>query len=53
MKKGSEKGTPSPNRTVKYSFRLTQEQDIEFRKLAEVAGCRGNKSQFIIGKLLD
>ena len=53
MKKGSGKDTPSPNRTVKYSFRLTQEHDIEFQKLIEAAGCRGNKLRFIVGKLLD
>lgn len=52
MKKGSKKGTPSPNRTAKYSFRLTQEQDIEFRKLAEAAGCKDNKSRYIVGRLL-
>lgn len=43
---------PSPNKTVKYSFRLTEEQDIEFNKLLEKAGCRDNKSRFIAGKLL-
>lgn len=40
------------NKTVKYSFRLTPEENERFLKMAEQAGCTGNRSKFIVARLL-
>lgn len=40
-------------RTVRYTFRLTEAQDIELKRLMEAAGCAGNVSRYIVGRILN
>ncbi len=47
-------GARSPeNRTVRYTFRLTQAEDAELKRQMEKAGCRGNASRYIVGRILN
>lgn len=54
MKQGRSAGQVMPaNKTVRYTFRLTEDQNIEFLKLLDATDCTQNKSEYIVSRLLN